>query len=221
MIDFRQFKRDALAQLKGRWKMPVLVTVLTSAIFSSLSFAYKKADFVLRQYNGSGFIVDVLFIAVMGIFVTAEAYFYLKMSRTTEEMSFNDFLVGLGDYYLSGILGFLWFVLWTTLWMLLFIIPGIVKGISYSMMFYVIVENPGISVTKAMNISKIMTFGHKSELFVMYLSFFGWMILSCLTCGIGFFWLTPYISLSYANAYTAIKMEAIQRDALKPSDFSE
>ena len=217
MIDFRQFKRDALAQLKGRWKMPVLVTVLASAIFSSLSFAYKKADFVLRQYNGSGFIVDVLFIAVMGIFVTAEAYFYLK----TEEMSFNDFLVGLGDYYLSGILGFLWFVLWTTLWMLLFIIPGIVKGISYSMMFYVIVENPGISVTKAMNISKIMTFGHKSELFVMYLSFLGWMILSCLTCGIGFFWLTPYISLSYANAYTAIKMEAIQRGALKPSDFSE
>ena len=89
------------------------------------------------------------------------------------------------------------------------------------MMFYIIVENPGISVTKAMNISKVMTFGHKSEIFCFAMTFLGWFILSCLTFGIGFFWLVPYMSLSSANLYTALKMEAILRGTLTPSDFTE
>lgn len=221
MIDFRQFKKSALSQLKGRWQTPVLMTVLVSAIFSSLGFAFSKAEPMLARHSGGQFVADVLLCAVSGTITAASAYFYLKMSRTAEQMSFDDFLVGLGDYFLSGILGFLWFMLWTTLWMMLFVIPGIIKAVSYSMMFYVIVENPGIGVAKAMNISKHLTLGHKSELFVMYMSFLGWFVLSCLTFGIGFFWLNPYMSLSYANAYTALKMEAIQRGILKPSDFSE
>ena len=221
MINFRQFKKDALSQLKGKWKVPVLVSILILAICYSISYALSKSDFLLREHGKYQFLINILFCGVSGIITTAAAYFFLKMSRTQEQMSFNDFLVGIGDYYLSGILGFLWYFLWVTLWSLLFVIPGIVKSISYSMMFYIIVENPGISVTKAMNISKVMTAGHKADLFGLGMSFIGWFILSCLSCGIGFFWLCPYVSLTYANAYTALKMEAIQRGILKPSDFTE
>ena len=53
------------------------------------------------------------------------------------------------------------------------------------MIFFILAENPGISVRKAMNMSKAMTKGFKWDLFVMDLSFVGWGILSLLTLGIG------------------------------------
>ncbi len=221
MINFGQFKKDALSQLKGRWNVPVLVTILVFAILYPISYALSKSESLLKQHGEYSLIIEILVSALSGIIVTALSYFYLKMSRTQVKMSINDFLVGLGDYYLPGILGFLWYMLWVTIWSMLFLIPGIIKSISYSMMFYIIVENPGISVTKAMNISKVMTFGHKSEIFCFAMTFLGWFILSCLTFGIGFFWLVPYMSLSSANLYTALKMEAILRGTLTPSDFTE
>jgi uncharacterized membrane protein len=47
--------------------------------------------------------------------------------------------------------------------------------------------------------------GHKARLFLLYLSFIGWAILACIPFGIGFFWLTPYVSLSVANFYEDLK----------------
>ncbi|MDR3336901.1 MAG: DUF975 family protein [Treponema sp.] len=41
--------------------------------------------------------------------------------------------------------------------------------------------------------------------FDLYLSFIGWGLLCCLSLGIGFLWLGPYISLSVANFYEDIK----------------
>ena len=203
--------------------MPVIVTAVTSVILYLLSFAYSKffkGTMEATMPGGLSLCIEIAVYAALGIFVTAGAYFYLKMSRTTAEMTFNDFLVGLGDYYLSGILGFLWYLLWVVLWSFLFVIPGIIKAISYSMMFFVIVENPGISVRKAMEISKVLTFGHKMELFAMLLSFFGWYLLCLITGGIAGLWVDPYVRLSYSNAYTALKMEAFQVGVLKPSDFA-
>lgn len=114
----------------------------------------------------------------------------------------------------------LWFVLWVFLWMLLFVIPGIVKTFAYSQMFFVLAEYPGIGVRKAMHISKLITRGHKGDLFVMYLSFFGWMILCALSCGIGSLWLAPYMTTSFVNAYLALKNEAIATNVLSPADFA-
>ena len=45
------------------------------------------------------------------------------------------------------------------------------------------------------------------QLFVLYLSFFGWMILCTLTVGVGFLWLAPYISSSTAAFYEDVKAE--------------
>ena len=88
-------------------------------------------------------------------------------------------------------------------------------------MFFVMIENPEIGPMKAMNISKVMTNGHKADLFVMQLSFLGWSILCCLSGGIGLVWLLPYEMTAFANAYTALKMEAINMGKLTPADFSK
>lgn len=50
---------------------------------------------------------------------------------------------------------------------------------------------------------KIMK-GHKGELFVLGLSFLGWLILSMLTLGIGLLWLLPYIHVTLRIYYLSI-----------------
>lgn len=50
---------------------------------------------------------------------------------------------------------------------------------------------------------KIMN-GHKWELFIMGLSFLGWLILSALTFGIGLLWLLPYIQVTLRIYYLSI-----------------
>ena len=62
----------------------------------------------------------------------------------------------------------------------------------------------------AINQSKEMMNGHKSKLFLLWLSFIGWAILASIPFGIGFLWLTPYIQTSMANFYDDLKNAAEQ-----------
>ena len=50
---------------------------------------------------------------------------------------------------------------------------------------------------------KLMT-GNRGKYFVLQLSFIGWAILACLTFGIGFLWLTSYITISTICFYEAL-----------------
>ncbi len=145
---------------------------------------------------------------------------YIKMSRSPEPVKFSDFIEGFNNWA-RATLGILWQTLWTLLWTLLFIIPGIIKGIAYSQMFYIIAEYKDVSVTKALRISIEITKGHKWDLFVMYLSFLGWAILSAFTLGILNLWLTPYMNMTYVNAYHALMKEALESGRIKPEDLSE
>ena len=49
--------------------------------------------------------------------------------------------------------------------------------------------------------------GHKGELFVLGLSFIPWILLGCITLGIAFFWVGPYMCLTYANFYEELKKQ--------------
>ena len=112
---------------------------------------------------------------------------------------------------------YLWSALWIFLWSLLLIIPGIIKAISYSMSFYILAENQQIGVREALNISKRITMGYKGRIFMLWLSFIGWAILACVTFGIGFLWLMPYIQITFANLYKELKAEAIANNRFNSS----
>ncbi len=95
--------------------------------------------------------------------------------------------------------------LFTSLWSILFVIPGIVKGLSYSQAMYILAENPEIGALEAIDRSKKMMDGHKMELFVLSLSFIGWMLLGTITFGIAFIYVIPYMQATLANFYNSIK----------------
>ncbi|COP48355.1 membrane protein [Bacillus thuringiensis] len=90
------------------------------------------------------------------------------------------------------------------------IVGMIVMYFSYALTYYVMIENPEYSVSQAMKESKNLMKGHKLDLFLLWLSFIGWAILALLTFGIGFLWLSPYMSTTTAHFYRYISKGEFQ-----------
>lgn len=99
--------------------------------------------------------------------------------------------------------------LYTFLWSLLFVIPGIVKSYEYYMIPYILAENPQIDSSRAFQITRSMTDDEKFEIFVLGLSFYGWIFLGALACGIGTFFVVPYIEATYTELYELLKYKEI------------
>lgn len=90
------------------------------------------------------------------------------------------------------------------LWSLL-VIPGIVKSYSYRMVPYILADEPGISGTDAITLSRQMMLGHKWETFVLDLSFLGWHLLGAVTLGlVEIFYAAPYEAATDAELYRAL-----------------
>ncbi|MFB3845228.1 MAG: DUF975 family protein [Candidatus Cloacimonadaceae bacterium] len=123
---------------------------------------------------------------------------------------FKDFGRSLSAYLLM--------LLYVFLWTLLLIVPGIIAALSYSMVFFLLAENPQLQASEALRQSKEMMVGHKWDLFRLILSFIGWIFLSILSFGIGYLWLESYIYVAYANFYYKIKGQP-EEEILQPGEY--
>lgn len=108
----------------------------------------------------------------------------------------------------------LWMGIKVFLWSLLFVIPGIIKAYEYSMVPYLLAENPELSSKRAFQISKAMTKGYKGKLFVLDLSFILWYLLGICTCGLAFIWVVPYVEATSVEAYYKLKANAVANGGL-------
>ena len=71
---------------------------------------------------------------------------------------------------------------------------------------YLLLDKPEFTVKDCFNMTKKMTKGNKWSLFVLDLSFIGWVLLSALTFFILFiFYVGPYMGLAQAGAYDYLK----------------
>lgn len=238
MFERKKYKNFAKKQLSNRWGVPILVTIVIgviSAVFSipdvlklsrsgyitaMLNSDYIAASEAINNAFSTSLLTSIIYMIVSAILQVAAINVYIKMSRSPEPVSFSDFIEGFNNWARAA-LSILWQFLWIFLWTLLFIIPGIIKSIAYSQTFYIIAEYKDISITKAMRISIEITKGHKLDLFVLYLSFLGWILLSGLTLGILNFWLIPYMNMTYVNSYHALMKEALESGRIKPEDLTE
>lgn len=227
MFDCPKYKDFAKIQLRGRWTVPVM-TVLVTMIF------IRVFNIPMNLYIDSFGIIDLIshgdingyinacsemdpmivyglaFLVMIVSFVLemASIHLYLKMSRSPEPVAFGDYVEGFSSWW-RAIKAGLWEYLFIFLWSCLFIIPGLVKAFAYSQVFYLLDEFPNLTVRKAMKISMKITKGHKMNLFLMFLSFFGWFLLVPVTMSLINFWLIPYMSMTSINAYHAILKEAV------------
>ena len=89
--------------------------------------------------------------------------------------------------------------------MILLIVPGIIAALGLSLVAFVIADNPELTTTDALRKTWEITKGHKVEIFVFILSFIGWEILGCLTLGILYIWLAPYMTIASTLVYESLK----------------
>lgn len=125
-----------------------------------------------------------------------------------EEVQFGDMFKGFNRFGTTCGAGVL-VGIYTFLWSLLFCIPGIIKTYSYSMTFYILADHPEMKANEAITASKNMMKGHKWDLFVLDLSFFWWILLGTVTCGLAFIYVDPYMELSHASFYDTIKDQPV------------
>ena len=63
-----------------------------------------------------------------------------------------------------------------------------------------------------------MTNGEKFDIFWLGLSFFGWILLGTLACGIGVLFVEPYLQTTFAELYQVMREKAHNNGF---SDFNE
>lgn len=105
------------------------------------------------------------------------------------------------DRFGSALLLSLLISIYTFLWSLLFVIPGIVAAYKYSQAYYILADHPEYTASQALAESCRLMNGYKAKLFLLQLSFFGWMLLVTITLGIAGFWVIPYINCTNVEFY--------------------
>jgi uncharacterized membrane protein len=188
-VSNKQLMTKARASLKGKWGISIAVFV----IFFLVSIAFG----IIPILGG------VAQILIEGPLCLGLYFFALNLIRGKEiglSQLFDGFRVfgkALGSFMLM--------IVFILLWSLLFIIPGIIAAFSYSMIFFIIADDRNIGQLEALRKSKELMMGNKWKLFCLSWRFFWWFLLCMLTFGIGFIWLNPYILITKAHFYEAIK----------------
>ena len=143
-------------------------------------------------------------VLISGPLMVGLAGYFLAQSRDQNAPKIEKMFSGFSDFGSNFILGFM-MELFIFLWTLLFIIPGIVKAYAYSMAPYIKNDHPEYSWKECMDESQRIMDGHKGQLFLLHLSFIGWLLLGVLCCGIGTLWVSPYMEAANTNFYEMVR----------------
>lgn len=223
-----EFRSIARLALKGKWPTAILagfICLLLGGMTSpfTMNFTY---DVNVEETGGAldlgnsasllpGWVSGILAWAVIVAIIYAILYFVVGAVIAIGYAKFNLEIVDHGEAKVGTL--FECMRMWKTavatrlltslfifLWGLLLIIPGIVAAYSYAMTDYILAENPDMKATEAMRASKEMMKGNRMRLFLLELSFIGWLIVCLFTCGLGVFALNPYQEAAYAAFYREV-----------------
>lgn len=151
------------------------------------------------------YIVIIGLIIAIGFFILGSLIFvgYAKFNLNIVDQTGGTFgnLFAYVSYWKTAVAARLLICFYVILWSMLFVIPGIIAYFRYAMTQFILAEDPDLSASEAIDISKQMMQGNKMRLFCLELSFIGWEILCVLTLGIGYLWLVPYKRAAIAAFY--------------------
>lgn len=184
MFDSGDIKMQARNALQNNWGSAVLVSFLCG-------------------------IMGIVFV-LTGPVSTGQCKCYLDRIRNrgpVNPLNIENLLVYFDGRFFGGTF-LLWLLqgLYLFLWALLLWIPAFIKAYSYSMSHYIMVDNPYMSANECIEESRRMMNGHKGSLFMLHLSFIGWMFLCIFTFGIGALFLIPYMEMSNAAFYDRLRV---------------
>lgn len=176
-IDRPQRKWDAAELLRNAQVSPKGMTALYMLLLLALN--------LISSLSGSGFLGIFISILTMLLATVLAAGFTLycmavRRGERAEYLTLFDGFSFVGKLIVLDLLTSLFIFLWS----LLFVIPGIIAAYRYRFAKFNLYENPGIGVMEALDMSKRQTLGYKWQLFMLDLSYFGWVLLAGLPSAI-------------------------------------
>lgn len=239
MWDRSQLKQNAKKVLdKSYWQALLASVVLGIAVNSSSGFSLSvNAGSLKHQLDGmdpfiSTAVISILSVALIFAFIFSSVFSILvagplevgaqRYFLESTQFRFNIKEIGYGftcGKYKNVVIVMLIRNIFTFLWTLLLVIPGIVKMYAYSMVPFILAENPSISATQALDISCRMTARNKWDIFTLDLSFIGWYILGFLAFFIGTIFVSPYYNSTKAQLYLALRSAAIDNGTVSLNEL--
>ena len=177
LIDRKHLKQEMKELLRSAQVSPRGMTCLYLALVLVLNLA----DSFMGLMNPGllGTFISIL-TGLMSMVLASGFVMYCMAIRRGERAEYLTLFDGfsfVGKVILLNIVIYLF----TFFWSLLFVIPGIIAAYRYRFALYNLYENPGIGVMEALNMSKQQTLGYKGQLFMLDLSYIGWLLLASLT----------------------------------------
>ncbi|MDZ5254591.1 DUF975 family protein [Clostridium sp. LIBA-8841] len=191
--------------LNGRWGNAV------GAVFIFLVLA-TLASVILYIIPILGWILG----AILGYYLNLSFNKYcIMLTKTDEKVKYNDCFVSGSVLIKAAVAQFIVGLIVVIIPIIIFAIGGVSKSsiiaiigviiefiisIYYTLTFFtlpfIFIENEEIGIIDGIRKAIYISRGFKWKYFVFLLSFIGWIILACITLGIGWLWLTPYMTLS-------------------------
>lgn len=209
----------------GRWVHLFLAGIIIEAVnyinFSTSTYVQLRNTFnVLYQtqlINVSWNMLSLIILLLMPLEVAVSGFYLGRLRGKAPCLGsvYEEAAANYGRYFCTMLLRRIYTVLWT----MLFLIPGIVKSLSYSMAAYIQHDNPALTSTQAINLSRRITRGYKGSLFCMELSFLGWYLLGVVTFGLAYLYVHPYLYTTRAMYYELLRQNALDRGIVSPWEF--
>ncbi len=232
MWEIKDLKANARAVLKQNYWQAFLVSLILAMIGGggfSVNWNLSSSDFSSGVLPDAGLDLSPYLIALvtatifMGVLFVLAFHILLKSPLNVggwkyfkEGQQYVFDLNHLGyafnkTRYLDIVKTMLWRSFLTFVWFLLLIIPGIVAVYAYRMVPFILADNSNIGYQRAVKLSASMTQGHKFHIFLLDLSFLGWLLLGFLALFVGVLFVLPYINATNAELYAVLRQSAIEK----------
>lgn len=133
------FKKSALESLKGRWKIPLIASLITIGLIICLIvtaypweilFSSDFSEFYISSFIGKMLVLYAVILLIFPVLTFSYLVLIQKMRKTKEKIVFSDYVEGF-SFWNKGISAVLWQCLWYFLWVLLFFVCfAIIMGVS-------------------------------------------------------------------------------------------
>lgn len=182
-------KQLAKGSLRGNWVNAtvgmMIFYVLTVTVRNILNLLVDNSV-TYTAYNGqvvniviSGNLYDFFTTPIFSFGILAFLIVMVREGNIQFDRIFSGF-----EFYLKILLMTIVMGIKIILWTCLLVIPGIIAALNYSQSYYIFFDDPSKGVLQCIHESTAMMKGNKGSLFILALSFIGWLLLASLASNV-------------------------------------
>ena len=218
MMLLYEYRRRARRNLEGNWLQAILVTITVALVggYTLVPIVRVTADFqawlaaptTVPAFDEL-FYIDLLtirsalFWLLGAAAVLGECNCYLQNAKGSKflwrnlPLLYREIIKAIALRFLRTVI--------VCGGLILFIIPGVYFYYQYAAAPWLLAERPSLSVLEAMARSRLLMKGKKARMFLLDLSFAGWLLGAICTLGLGLLYVIPYHHAARAAFYVKIK----------------